>query len=144
MLVIHKKILIGITFFLIFSLVLPINAEIESPKKQMKRGTLAVDVICKENLELVIRTNGFAACVRPETAEKMQRAGMLFIPIGFTKAGNEIQTIPASKMSIVNFYITDHDLNLVHSSIEIVSTEGLFEFTINGISINGPKNMIET
>ena len=57
----------------------------------MKRGTLAVDVICKENLELVIRTNGFAACVRPETAEKMQRAGMLFIPIGFTKAGNEIR-----------------------------------------------------
>ncbi len=55
--VIHKKILFGITFFLIFSLVLPINAEIESPKKQMKRGTLAVDVICKENLELVIRTN---------------------------------------------------------------------------------------
>ena len=144
MLVIHKKILFGITFFLIFSLVLPINAEIESPKKQMKRGTLAVDVICKENLELVIRTNGFAACVRPETAEKMQRIGLLFIPMGFTKAGNEIQTIPASKMSIVNFYITDHDLNLAHGGIEIVSTEGLFEFTINGISINGPKNMIET
>jgi len=143
-LVIHKKILFGITFFLIFSLVLTINAEIESPKKQMKRGTLAVDVICKEGLELVIRTNGFAACVRPETAEKMQRIGLLFIPMGFTKAGNEIQTIPASKMSIVNFYITDHDLNLAHSGIEIVSTEGLFEFTINGISINGPKNMIET
>jgi len=53
-------------------------------------------------------------------------------------------TIPASSMSIVNFYITDHDLNLAHGAIEVVSTEGLFEFTINGISIQGPKNMIET
>lgn len=142
--VIHKKILFGIIFFLIFSLVLPINAEIESPKKQMKRGILAVDVICKEGLELVIRTNGFAACVRPETAEKMQRVGLLFIPMGFTKSQNEIKTVPASKMSTVNFYITDDDLNLAHNGIEVVPTEGLFEFTINGFSIEGPENMIET
>ncbi len=141
---INKKSLSGIVFFLIFSLVLPINAEIESPKKQMQKGVLVEDVICKIELELVIRTNGFAACVRAETAEKMQKAGMLFIPMGFTKLQNEIKTVPASKMSIVNFYITDHDLNLAHSAIEVVSTAGLFEFTINGISINGPENMIET
>jgi len=143
-LIIHKKILFGVAFVLIFSLVLPINAEIESPKKQMQRGVLAVDVMCKEGLELVIRTNGFAACVRPETAEKMQEIGMLFIPSGFTKSEREIETVPASSMSIVNFYITDHDLNLAHSAVEVISIEGLFEFTINGIPINGPKNMIET
>jgi len=143
-LIIHKKILFGVTFVLIFSLVLPINGEIESPKKQMQRGVLAIDVICKEGLELVIRINGFAACVRPETAEKMQKRGMLFIPIGFAKSEKEIETVPASSMSIVNFYITDHDLNLAYSAVETVSTEGLFEFTINGIPIEGPKNMIET
>jgi len=143
-LIIHKKILFGVAFVLIFSLVLPINAEIESPKKQMQRGILAVDVMCKEDLELVIRTNGFAACVRPETAEKMEKAGMLLIPSGFTKSEKEIETVPASSMSIVNFYITDHDLNLAHSAVEVISTEGLFEFTINGIPIDGPKNMIET
>jgi len=141
---INKKTLSGIVFFLIFSLVLPINAEIESPLKQMQKGVLVEDVICKIELELVIRTNGFAACVRVETAEKMQKAGMLFIPMGFTKLQNEIKTVPASKMSIVNFYITDHDLNLAHSAIEVVSTAGLFEFTINGFSIEGPENMIET
>ena len=140
----HKKILFGIVFVLIFSIVLPVNAEVESPKKQMQRGILAVDVICKEGLELVIRTNGFAACVRPETAEKMQKAGMLFVPIGFRNAEKEIETIPASSMSIVNFYMTDQDLNLAHSAVEVVPTEGLFEFTINGIPIKGPKNMIET
>ena len=118
--------------------------EIESPKKQMQRGVLAVNVMCKEGLELVIRINGFAACVRPETAEKMQKIGMLFIPSGFTKSEKEIETVPASSMSIVNFYITDHDLNLAHSAVEVVSIEGLFEFTINGILIEGPENMIET
>ncbi|NNM03159.1 MAG: hypothetical protein HKP26_06340, partial [Nitrosopumilus sp.] len=105
-------------------------------------------------LEMVIRTNGFAACVKPETADRMEKRGMLAIPIKFTdlekksiptqKSQREIQTIPASNMSIVNFYITDQDLNVAHNAPEIVSTEGLFEFTINGIPITGPKEMIET
>jgi len=33
---------------------------------------------------------------------------------------------------------------LAHNGIETVSTDGLFEFTINGISIDGPSTMIET
>ena len=128
--------------------------EIESPKKQMQKGIRALDVMCNENLELVIRINGFAACVRSETAERMEKAGMLFVPIKFadlekeiksvTASKTEMQTVPASSMSIVNFYITDHDLNLAHSAVETVSIEGLFEFTINDIPIDGPENMIET
>jgi hypothetical protein len=47
-------------------------------------------------------------------------------------------------MSIVNFYVTDNDLNKSHRGIEVVSTEGLFEFTVNGIPIQGPEKMIET
>jgi len=79
---------------------------------------------------------------------------MLFTPIKFTDlekkfrtvsaSEKEIDSVPASDMSIVNFYITDNDLNLAHSGVEVVSTKGLFEFTINGIPIKGPKNMIET
>ena len=94
------------------------------------------------------------ACVKSETAEKMKKIGMASDPIKFTDLNNEIKTItaskneiesiPASSMSIVNFYITDHDLNLAHSGIEVVPTEGLFEFTINGLAIEGPENMIET
>ncbi len=122
-------------------------AKLESPKKQMQGGVLATDVVCKDGLGLVIRINGSPACVRPETAERMYDAGMLVIPTKVTKvtkAEKEIETIPASSMSVVNFYITDHDLNLAHSGVEVVSTEGLFEFTINGIPINGPSNIIET
>ena len=140
--VINKKIVAGVAFFLIVSFILPVNADIEAPLKQMKKGVLLEDIICRNGLDLVIRTNVMPACVKPETADKMQDRGMLST-IKFTKLENVV-TIPASSMSIVNFYITDHDLNFAHGAIEVVSTEGLFEFTINGISIQGPKNMIET
>ncbi|MCV0401524.1 MAG: hypothetical protein K5777_06065 [Nitrosopumilus sp.] len=140
--------------FSIFTIVLLADAMIDSPKKQMDRGVLAKDVLCREGLELVIRTNGNAACVRPETADRMKKSGMLFIPIKFSDLQKEIksvpaseaeiQTVPASSMSIVNFYITDHDLNIAHNAVEVISTEGLFEFTINGITIDGPNSMIET
>ena len=140
--VIDKKIVAGVAFFLIVSFILPVNADIEAPLKQMKKGVLLEDIICRNGLDLVIRTNVMPACVKPETADKMQDRGMLST-IKFTKL-EKVVTIPASSMSIVNFYITDHDLNLAHGAIEVVSTEGLFEFTINGISIQGPKNMIET
>ena len=142
------------SFLLLFSIILPINAEVDSPRKQMERGILVENVQCKSGLELVIRTNGNPACVTLQTAEKMKEMGIATIPIKFTDLNQvkkiiqatdkEIETIPASSMSIVNFYITDHDLNIAHNGVEVVSTEGLFEFTINGVSIKGPENMIET
>ena len=141
--VINKKIILGITFFLIFSFILPINAETESPIKQMKDGVSPENILCREGLELVIRINGMPACVEPETADRMQERGIL-LDTKIIKSDFEITTVPASSMSIVNFYITDHDLNLSHRGIEVISTEGLFEFTINGISIQGPERMIET
>jgi len=109
----------------------------------MKEGVLAQDVTCRGGLELVIRTNGMSACVKPDTVDKMFERGILSTT-KLTKSNAEIGTIPASSMSIVNFYVTDNDLNKSHRGIEVVSTEGLFEFTVNGIPIEGPKKMIET
>jgi len=149
----------NIIFILLFSILVsgigfPVSAQIESPKKQLKQGVSPENIICKTGLELVIRSNGFPACVKPETAEKMQKIGILSTAIKFTdlnqvkktiqSTDKEIITVPASDMSIVNFYITDHDLNIAHRGVEVVSTVGLFEFTINGESIEGPKNMVET
>ena len=166
-----NKILFSVTIILIFSITIPANADIESPKKQLKKGIPIEEIQCNVERELVIRNNGMPACVKSETAEKMKEIGIASDPIKFTDLNNEIkemasdpikftdlnneiktvtaskneiESIPASSMSIVNFYITDHDLNLAHSGIEVVSTEGLFEFTINGIAIEGPENMIET
>ena len=140
---INKKIILGISFVLIFSFMHPINGDIDSPRKQMKEGVVAENVLCKGGLELVIRINGMPACVKPETVDKMQERGIL-LATKIIKSGPDIETVPASSMSVVNFYITDHDLNLSHRGIEVLSTEGLFEFTINGISIQGPEKMIET
>jgi hypothetical protein len=141
--IINNKTILGISFFLIFSFIFPINADSDSPRKQMQEGVLAQDIICRGELELVIRTNGMPACVNPETAEKMYERGILSTT-KLKKSNTEIVTVPASSMSIVNFYVTDNDLNKSHRGIEVVSTEGLFEFTVNGIPIEGPKKMIET
>ena len=141
--IINKKIVLGVGFFLIFSFILPINADIESPRKQMKMGISAEDILCRNGLELVIRTNGIPACVKPETVDIMQERGML-VNTEFSTSDAEIVTVPASSMSIVNFYVTDHDLNVSHRGIEVISTKGLFEFTVNGIPIEGPEKMIET
>lgn len=56
----------------------------------------------------------------------------------------KIENIPASGGSIVNFYVTDDDLNTSPNGVDIISTEGLLEFTINGVTVEGPQTMIET
>ncbi len=142
----------GIVLFLVLSLALflanPVNADADSPKKQMRRGIASEDITCKAGLSLVIRNNGFPACVKSITAEKLERIGLGKIIVTkneIQKRDSEvIQIVPASSGSIINFYITDDDLNLAHSGIETVSTQGLLEFTINGVIINGPSSMIET
>jgi hypothetical protein len=159
-----SEIIFGLAFLLIFSLTVPANAEVESPKKQMEKGIAAEDVICKAGLNLVIRNNGDALCLTPTTAEKFQARDLGVIPIKISEQVEEhtptipirdatvqykdtqtqIQNIPASQGSIVNFYITDDDLNIAHSGVEIIETQGLLEFTINGIPVPGPERMIET
>jgi len=150
--------------FLVFSLTFPVNAEVEAPKKQLKKGIPIEDITCKVGLNLIIRNNGAPACVKPTTAERFQSLGLAYVPVNFTNsqkevkqlpvskdtsvqfrdAQNQIETIPASGGTFVNFYITDDDLNIAHSGVEKISTEGLLEFTINGIPIEGPETMIET
>lgn len=161
-----NRVLLGIVLFLTLTLSLflvnPVNAEIESPRKQMKQGIAAEDVTCKAGLSLVIRNNGIPVCVKEDTAKRLEKRALgkiehkaeittnsenisikdLEKTLPAKDSGN-IQ-VPASTGSTVNFYITDDDLNLAHNGIEEVSTDGLFEFTINGISIDGPSTMIET
>jgi hypothetical protein len=60
------------------------------------------------------------------------------------KTNVQIETIPASSRSIVNFYITDDDLNTSRNGVDIIQTQGLVEFYINGVQIDGPDTMIET
>lgn len=143
---INKKnpILVATFAILILTVGFPVNGEIDSPKKQMKRGIAVEDITCRQGLDLVIRTNESPACVKPDTAKRMQELGIAFIPTTFTKTEKEIETVPASNRSIVNFYITDQDLNLAHNAVEVVQAKELFEFTINGVPIEGPEKIIET
>ena len=56
----------------------------------------------------------------------------------------QITNVPASGGSIVNFYVTDNDLNISPDGVDIVDVTDLLEFSINGIPIEGPKRMTET
>ena len=67
---------------------------------------------------------------------------------GSTISGNtgdtQITNVPASGSSIVNFYIIDDDLNTNRGGIDIIETQGLLEFLINDVLIEGPETMVET
>ena len=126
------------------ALIQPSFGDLESPKKQVNFGVSPEKVTCDEGLVLMIRPSGMPACVKPTTAEKLGEKGWKQIIQKFVRAEKEIETVPASNMSIINFYITDHDLNLAHNAVEVISAEGLFEFTINGVPIQGPEKIIET
>ena len=90
---ISNKILPSITILLIFSIIIPVNADIESPKKQLKKGIVIEGIQCNVERELVIRNNEMPACVKSETVEKMKKRGMLSEPIKFTDLNNEIKEV---------------------------------------------------
>ncbi|WP_148680181.1 hypothetical protein [Nitrosopumilus maritimus] len=136
------QVLIIFTVFLVA--IQPALADIESPKKQMKLGVLPEKITCNEGLVLMLKTSGMPACVKSATAEKLEERGWKQIIQKFEKAEKEIETIPASQSTTVNFYISDDDLNTSHSGVDVVNIEDLFEFTINGVPIQGPETMIET
>ncbi len=163
-----SRIRFGIALFLILSIGIVGNlssADAESPRKQIKRGVSAEDISCKASLSLVIRNNGAPACVSEDTADRLEKRGLGKIEVRATsqvitssdvsikdlekpqipiKKQESVKVVPASTGSVINFYIQDDDLNVAHNGAETVSTAGLFEFTINGILIDGPSTMIET
>lgn len=49
--------------------------EIDSPRKQMADGVSAEDVVCKNELQLMLRINGAAICVKSSTVERFQNSG---------------------------------------------------------------------
>ena len=146
-----------------------IHAEIDSPRQQMKQGVPPDEIICKENLELVIRTSGLPACLYPSTIAKMSDMNMILEYIGPTfvqqdeiddpqtpvtvQASNKtdidrVDTTTSQMIapigSVVDFYINDQDLNTSHNGVDTVNTEHLLEITIDDITIESPSTLIET
>ena len=164
-----NKAILGMILFLALSLMVN-QAFAESPRKQIDRGVAPEDVSCKEGYSLVIRNNGYPICVKTETAQKLEKRGLGVIiaqedkvdqtnteipikdlekqtttkNIKTPQSSGNIRDVPADAGSVINFYITDDDLNLAHNGVDVVSTQGLFEFSINGISISGPSTITET
>lgn len=147
---------------------------IDSPKKQLERGVAPKDITCKSGRTLAIIFINVPVCLKPSTALKLEKSGHIPIVIpesvqqekqtdempekpasgikdndsasiqGKSGTPETLETVPASSGSIVNFYVNDDDLNTSHNGIDVIPTTGLLEFTINGISIQGPETMTET
>ena len=142
----------------------------DSPKKQLEMGVEPEDIVCKARYVLVILQSDKPACLTHPTLSKLDQRGYIKSVIqefeqqrvetrdanvpktgtGATIKGNtgvpstQITNVPASGGSVVNFYITDDDLNTSPNGVDIIATEGLLEFLINGAIIKGPDTMIET
>lgn len=110
------QIIFGFALFLIFSLSIPINAEVEAPKKQLEKGIQAEDIICKTNLNLIIRNNGAPACVKPTTAERFQSLGIGSIPIKFTNLSKDTEHPPVSKEPTVQFKDAQNEIETIPAS----------------------------
>ena len=159
-------------FFGIGTLDWSFGEPVDSPRKQLENGVSPENIICKSGFSLVILNSEKPVCLSPSTVLKFEERGYIksilrtfehetpeikindVLPkssTGSTIAGNtgtahtpQITNVPASSGSVVNFYITDDDLNINRNGIDIVETEGLLEFLINGVPISGPDRMIET
>ncbi|MDH3657009.1 MAG: hypothetical protein OEM77_02620 [Nitrosopumilus sp.] len=82
--------------------------------------------------------------VTPPVAEPNVSSGSTIKGDTGKASAAEITNVPASEGSIVNFYITDDDLNTRPDRVDIVDATNLLEFSINGIPIEGPQRMTET
>ena len=84
----------------------------DTPRKQVAQGIEPVAVKCNEGLSLIIRHNGFPACVRPDTVESLEERGWGVIPPPCCKnmhqepdVDREIIVIPSSKTFSSDQYI---------------------------------------
>jgi len=51
---------------------------------------------------------------------------------------------PATPGTVLTFYVTDSNLSTDHRAVMTISTDGLVDFTINGVPVSGPGAMVET
>ncbi|ABX13224.1 hypothetical protein [Nitrosopumilus maritimus] len=69
----------AIFLLLSLSVFVPVLGEIAPPNKQMKLGVLAEDVICKEGLQLMIRSSGNAICVKDSSTTRLADSGSAIV-----------------------------------------------------------------
>jgi len=124
-----------------------------SPRMQVLQGVLPSDVNCKSGFDLIFKTsNNMPFCVKPETAKRLVERGWAItisqqiIEKSKTSlpSSNMFEVIPAASGTALNFYVYDDDLNTSPNGIDIISTSGLIEATINGVQIEIPSKMVET
>lgn len=112
-----------------------------SPRMQVLQGVLPSDVNCKSGFDLIFKTsNNMPLCVKPETAKRLVERGwtinLQVIEKSKTMPQSQMfEVIPAASGTALNFYVYDDELNTSPNGVDIISTSGLIEATINGVEI---------
>ena len=85
-------------------------------------------------------------CVSFDTAQKLLLRSWAVVKSGIISStgSSSIEIVPAVSGAKLNFYVIDDDLNLNPNGSDTVSTDGLIQVTINGVSIDIPSSMSET
>lgn len=113
--------------FLVIPLILTIGIipaisfaeQIDSPKKQMDAGTAPEDVVCKSGLALMIRNSGSAACMEPDSIEKLENRGWNLLKEATIMEPTEIMLSPEEAKSIAEeAYIFGYPLVIMNITLE--------------------------
>jgi len=86
------------------------DGELLSPKKQVSQGIDPVAVKCNEGLVLFIKHNGSPACVRPDTAEKLEERSWGGMPppcCKHTEVSSELEDASSSYMNKLILILDD-------------------------------------
>ena len=81
-----------------FSVISENNTLDISPLKQFHSGILVEEIQCKDGLVLIQRHNGYPACIKPESKEKLTDRGWMTDPIFYGLTKSQITDIQHAKM----------------------------------------------
>jgi len=113
------------------ALLKPGENKIMSPREQIEKGFESSDVLCNDDLELVIKHDGSPACVKPETKIKLIERG--WTTVDFSEEKINVEKISGAK--ILDFSFDDKNKSIL---VQIDSfSEGYLIITI-------PRNVLDS
>jgi len=103
---------------------------IDSPKKQMENGISAEDVLCKNDLQLMLRINGDAICVKPTSSERLMSLGLAeIVDVLFLESVDNLESNMEDATLVTDTNLSDEKI--------VVNSEYIFDNSGSMIVLTG-------
>ena len=132
-------IILGITVALVLigsSTIVSFGSFVGSPNYQLESGVAPEDITCRDNLVLVLRTNGDVACVTETTFKKL---GWNVVKINFATKTSTEYTLDGISLSAYSLSL-DPLMRSPPPSQVLKNSATIFDFTVSDSSI--PQNAL--